>query len=116
MESKVEHLCGVESILQCHRYKSINLDSICMLTFIAGINKGSGIFLHILKELNDKVRRVAFFHRNSSDSRKEAILRDLQLPIGSSEKQLICVVATVSLGNNKRYLTASVICHFRGWG
>ena len=54
-----------------------------------------------MKELHDErdpLRRVAFFHRNTSDERKQVILADLQLPIGSKEKQLICVVATVSLG------------------
>ena len=43
-------------------------------------------------------RKIAFYHRNSSDGRKEAILKDLQLPLGSKDKNLICVVATVSLG------------------
>ena len=70
-------------------------------TYFVGINKGSAIFLHLLKELQDETnpkRRVAFFHRNTSDERKREILEDLQLPLGSTEKQLICVVATVSLG------------------
>ena len=44
------------------------------------------------------IRRVAFFHRNSSENRKKEILNDLQLPLGSQDKKLICVVATVSLG------------------
>jgi hypothetical protein len=68
---------------------------------LLGINKGSAIFLHLLKELSEfdsTTRRVAFFHRNSSDVRKQEILKDLQLPLGSQEKKLICVVATVSLG------------------
>ena len=58
------------------------------------------MFLHLLRELGSQEgeRRVAFFHSNSSEDRKEAILRDLQLPLGSEEKRLICVVATVSLG------------------
>ena len=54
-----------------------------------------------MKELNEETdsrRRVAFFHRNTSDKRKQVILADLQLPLGSMEKQLTCVVATVSLG------------------
>ena len=41
---------------------------------------------------------MAFYHRNTSDSRKQEILTDLQLPLGSSGKTLLCVVATVSLG------------------
>ena len=69
--------------------------------FITGINKGAAIYLHVLRELGaDGVdqRKVAFFHRNSSDKRKEAILKDLQLPLGDEEKKILCVVATVSLG------------------
>ena len=41
---------------------------------------------------------MAFFHRNSSSVRKQEILHDLQLPLESSQKTLLCVVATVSLG------------------
>ena len=41
---------------------------------------------------------MAFYHRNSSEARKKEILEDLQLPLGSTEKKLLCVVATVSLG------------------
>ena len=41
---------------------------------------------------------MAFYHRNSNDKRKQEIIRDLQLPLNSRDKQLICVVATVSLG------------------
>ena len=41
---------------------------------------------------------MAFYHRNSSDKRKQEIIRDLQLPLNAGDKQLICVVATVSLG------------------
>ena len=66
-----------------------------------GINKGAAIYLHLLRELGNEgesERKVAFYHRNSSDDRKQAILRDLQLPLGSQEKHIICVVATVSLG------------------
>ena len=51
-----------------------------------------------LSEETDARKRVAFFHRNTSEHRKKTILADLQLPLGSDEKQLICVVATVSLG------------------
>ena len=74
----------------------------CSKVDFAGINKGSTIFLHLLKELAevDDTRRVAFFHRNSSDTRKQEILEDLQLPLGSTKKGLLCVVATVSLGKN----------------
>ena len=58
------------------------------------------MFLHLVRELanQEDERRVAFFHSNTSEHRKEAILRDLQLPLGSKEKRFICVVATVSLG------------------
>ena len=68
---------------------------------VSGINKGSAVFLHLVRELAvpEKERRVAFFHSNTSEARKEAILRDLQLPLGSQDKRLVCVVATVSLGN-----------------
>ena len=66
-----------------------------------GINKGSAIFLHLLKELSreqETGRAVALYHRNTSDDRKQTILADLQLPLGSEQKKLLCVVATVSLG------------------
>ena len=75
-------------------------------SFHLGINKGSAVFLHLLRELSqlDGVRRrVAFFHRNTSDRRKEEILKDLQLPLHSEKKQLLCVVATVSLGKSNDY-------------
>ena len=68
---------------------------------ITGINKGSQVFLHLLKELSvagSSKRRIAYFHRNTSDGRKKQILEDLQLPLGSEDKELICVVATISLG------------------
>ena len=71
------------------------------LIIVRGINKGAAIYLHLLRELaaaDDADRRVAFFHRNSSEDRKQAILSDLQLPLGSENKRIICVVATVSLG------------------
>ena len=67
----------------------------------AGINKGAAIYLHLLRELatGDEARKqIAFFHRNSSEARKRAILCDLQLPLGSPDKHIRCVVATVSLG------------------
>ena len=44
---------------------------------------------------------MAFFHRNTSESRKGEILEDLKLPLDSPNKQLLAVVATVSLGNYK---------------
>ena len=66
-----------------------------------GINKGSQIFLHLLKSLKDLDhgdRVVGFYHRNSSESRKSQILDDLKKPLFSKDKKLLCVVATVSLG------------------
>jgi hypothetical protein len=66
-----------------------------------GINKGTAIFLSILKSLNDPCeegRSVGFYHRNTSMARKQEILEDLKLPIISQDKKLLCVVATVSLG------------------
>ena len=66
-----------------------------------GINKGTAIYLSILKSLNDPCeegRSVGFYHRNTSLARKQEILEDLKLPITSQEKKLLCVVATVSLG------------------
>ena len=68
---------------------------------VSGINKGASIYLHLLRELGyegENERKVAFYHRNSSEQRKQAILKDLQLPLGSRDKHIICVVATVSLG------------------
>ena len=67
----------------------------------AGINKGSAVYLHVLQNLakaGESRRKVAFYHRNTSEARKEAILKDLQLPLGSQDKTLLCVVATISLG------------------
>ena len=66
-----------------------------------GINKGSSIFLHLLKHLSvseEDVREVAFYHRNTSERRKEEVLKDLKLPLNSPDKKLLVVVATVSLG------------------
>ena len=48
--------------------------------------------------MGTKQRRVAFFHSHASDKRKSEILHDLQLPLESEEKKIICVVSTVSLG------------------
>ena len=69
--------------------------------FFKGINKGSVIFLHLLKALKEiyqVVRPVAFYHRNTSEPRKKEILQDLKLPLNSPLKKLTCVVSTVSLG------------------
>ena len=67
---------------------------------LKGINKGSSIFLYILKQLGilGGERQVAFYHRNTSDARKQEILQDLQLPLSTPSKKLLAVVATVSLG------------------
>ena len=51
--------------------------------------------------MNPNVREVAFYHRNSSDGRKEEILHDLKLPLNHPDKKLKVVVATVSLGKEK---------------
>ena len=70
---------------------------------LIGINKGSSIYLHLLRKLGDSDggdRRVAFYHRNTSEKRKEEILRDLKLPLMSPDKKLLAVVATISLGKN----------------
>ena len=71
------------------------------LILVRSIKKGKIIYLHLLKYFQDPssgVRNVAFFHRNTSDKRKEFILDDLKQPLGSQEKTLQCVVSTVSLG------------------
>ena len=46
---------------------------------------------------------MAFYHRNTSEKRKEEILADLKLPLNCPGKKLLAVVATVSLG--KLYTT-----------
>ena len=72
------------------------------LIIVRGINKGTQIYLHLLKLLHSNPcedRRIGFFHRNTSESRKREILADLKLPLNSVSKKLVCVVATVSLGN-----------------
>ena len=59
------------------------------------------MYLHLLKVLNDpnkEHRQIAFYHRNTSQKRKEEILADLKLPLGRNEKKILCVIATVSLG------------------
>ena len=73
---------------------------ICLI-LVRGINKGCAIYLHLLKEFNDfssKKRRIVLYHSNSSESRKEEILSDLQKPLGHPDKHIICVISTVSLG------------------
>ena len=68
---------------------------------LQGINKGCSIFLHLLKQLgasSDGNRKVAFFHRNTTERRKSEILKDLKLPLDSPNKRFLAVVATVSLG------------------
>ena len=86
------------------------------LVIVRSINKGSEVFLHILRSLislNHFNRPVAFYHRNTSEERKVAILNDLKLSLNSPDKVLRCVVATVSLGK----LTYDSIdfheCHIR---
>ena len=72
-----------------------------MNLLLVGINKGSYVFLHLVRRLEETVegeRCVAFYHRNTSDLRKEEILNDLQLPLSSPNKKLLAVVVTVSLG------------------
>ena len=73
--------------------------------FIIGINKGTAVYLYILKALMDRddvSRPVGFYHRNTSEDRKEEILKDLKLPLISLDKKLQCVVATVSLGKSQQ--------------
>ena len=73
------------------------------LILVRGISKGTRVYLHLLKSLQDMsggFRKVGFFHRNTTESRKKDILEDLKLPLASSQKRLICVVATVSLGTH----------------
>ena len=78
------------------------------------------MFLHLLKEVGQDgngIRQVALYHRNTSDQRKREILLDLQLPLGSPDKKLICVVATVSLGKiNSFVIFVTVIHNFQGVG
>ena len=78
------------------------------INFFQGINKGSAVFLHILRELDDfasEVRRVAFYHSHTSESRKAEILKDLQLPLTSQQKKILCIVSTVSLGITKQFIS-----------
>ena len=62
------------------------------------------VYLHILRMLDrqsQECRSVGFYHRNTSQTRKDEILFDLKLPLKSLSKKLKCVIATVSLGNKK---------------
>ena len=71
------------------------------LIIVRGINKGSAIFLHLLREFDDfssKHRKIALFYSNTSEQRKDEILTDLQKPLGCPDKHIICTVSTVSLG------------------
>ena len=78
------------------------------------------MFLHLLKEVGQDgngIRQVALYHRNTSDQRKREILLDLQLPLGSPDKKLICVVATVSLGKINSFVIFVIVIHnFQGVG
>ena len=77
-------------------------DETCLI-LVRGINKGCDIYLYLLKEFNDfssLKRKIALYHSNSNNQRKEEILCDLQKPLGSPDKHIICVVATVSLGKS----------------
>ena len=42
---------------------------------------------------------MGFYHRNTTQERKDEILHDLKIPMCSDRKKLQCVVATISLGN-----------------
>ena len=59
----------------------------------------------MLKDPSCGGRLIAFYHRNTSEERKEEILQDLKLPLNCNEKKLRCVVATVSLGFAELCLT-----------
>ena len=83
--------------------------------YCSGINKGCSVFLTLLKKLGMSLaghRKVAFFHRNTTESRKAEILDDLRLPLNDPKKKLVAVVATVSLGKyNMKYALSGVDCH-----
>ena len=71
------------------------------LILVRGINKGSLIYLHLLKEFEDffsEQRKIVFYHSNSSELRQKEILTDLQKPLGDPDKHIKCVVSTISLG------------------
>ena len=94
LSAKVETL--IEPFVQ-----DMKVNGTTYLFLVRSINKGTEVFLHLLKSLHDpssKIRNVVFFHRNTTESRKEFILNDLKLPLGSAEKTIQCVIATVSLG------------------
>ena len=72
------------------------------LVLVRGINKGSEVFLFMLKHLSPCLksdRSVAFFHGNTKEERKAEILQDLKLDLNNLDKKYRCVVATVSLGS-----------------
>ena len=73
------------------------------LILVRGINKGTHVYLHLLrhrKQTEGGDRRVAFYHRNTSEARKQEILDDLKKPLTCSDKKLLAVVATISLGKS----------------
>ena len=88
-----------------HRSLSESMPETCLHLFLlSGINRGTSVYLHILRMLDrqsQECRSVGFYHRNTSQTRKDEILFDLKLPLKSLSKKLKCVIATVSLGNKK---------------
>ena len=82
------------------------------LIIVRSINSGTEVYFHLLKMLcqdtNDKT--VAFYHRSTSESRKQAILHDLSLPINCPSKRLKAVVATISLGVGVDIRVKNVVC------
>ena len=114
---QADHLSLIKNLVLL--YISTHVATICQSNF-SGINKGSAIFLHLLQKLaktgTSETRRVAFYHRNTSEDRKKEILADLQLPMGSEKKTLLCVVATVSLGIYVHYKYIDIVSWcFRCW-
>ena len=82
------------------------------LFIVRSINSGTEIYFYLLSTLgcSSDHKSVAFYHRSSSDRRREEILRDLALPLDHPDKSYRAVVATISLGVGVDIRVTNVVC------
>ena len=82
------------------------------LFIVRSINSGTEVYFNLVNMLGQFTgqRSVAFYHSNTSENRKNDILRDLSLPLNSPDKRLNAVVATASLGVGVDIRVKNVVC------
>ena len=82
------------------------------LFIVRSINSGTEVYFKLINMLGQFTgqRSVAFYHSNTSENRKNDILRDLSLPLNSPNKRLNAVVATISLGVGVDIRVKNVVC------